>query len=240
MCSTLLCLGADCTKSFTIPSLRVSTRGDEPPGRQGSRLPPHIGSYKMKTLRRKPPVDLTIPLVALVLLIPFSGHAQSDAGLICSDNSSYSKRQLDSKRIDNLCETYRGKVMLVVNTASRCAFTDQYDGLEKIYSRYRDRGLVVLGFPSNDFGNQEPGSEVKIKKFCRLTYGVQFPMYAKSRVTGDDADPFYRALADAAGTPPRWNFHKYLIDRDGKLVGSYNSSVKPGSSILIQAIEGLL
>lgn len=182
MCSTLLCLGADCTKSFTIPSLRVSTRGDEPPGRQGSRLPPHTGSYKMKTLRRRSPVDLTIPLVALVLLIPFSGHAQSDDGLICSDNSSYSKRQLDSKRIDNLCETYRGKVMLVVNTASRCAFTDQYDGLEKIYSRYRDRGLVVLGFPSNDFGNQEPGSEVKIKKFCRLTYGVQFPMYAKSRV----------------------------------------------------------
>lgn len=240
MCSTLLCPGAGCTQSSTIPLLRVSTRGDEPPGRQGSRLPPHTGSYNMATLRRKFPVDLTIPLAALVLLIPFTVHAQGDAGLICGDNSSYSKRQLDSKHIDNLCETYRGKVLLVVNTASRCAFTDQYDGLERIYSRYRDRGLVVLGFPSNDFGNQEPGSEMKIKKFCRLTYGVQFPMYAKSRVTGEDADPFYRALADAAGTPPRWNFHKYLIDRDGKLKGSYNSFVKPESSKLIQAIEGLL
>ncbi|MES9973642.1 MAG: glutathione peroxidase [Candidatus Thiodiazotropha sp.] len=192
------------------------------------------------TFMQKLPAGLTMTLVAAMWLIPFAGHAQSDTGLICNEHSSYSKRQLNSKHIDNLCETYRGKVMLVVNTASRCAFTDQYDGLEKTYSRYRDRGLVVLGFPSNDFGNQEPGSEVKIKKFCRLTYGVQFPMYAKSRVTGEDADPFYRALADAAGTPPRWNFHKYLIDRGGKLVGSYNSFVKPGSSKLIQAIEDLL
>lgn len=130
--------------------------------------------------------------------------------------------------------------MLVVNTASRCAFTDQYEGLEKLYSRYRERGLVVIGFPSNDFGNQEPGSEGSIKEFCRLTYGVRFPMYAKSRVSGDNADPFYRALAQAAGTPPRWNFHKYLIDRDGRLAGSYNSFVAPESDRLIDAIEGLL
>ncbi|MBV2096958.1 MAG: glutathione peroxidase, partial [Candidatus Thiodiazotropha sp. (ex Codakia orbicularis)] len=157
--------------------------------------------------------------LALLLLTPIPGHAESGNPSICSEESNYSKRQLNSDQVDNLCETHRGKVMLVVNTASRCAFTDQYEGLEKLYSRYRERGLVVIGFPSNDFGNQEPGSEGSIKEFCRLTYGVRFPMYAKSRVSGDNADPFYRALAQAAGTPPRWNFHKYLIDRDGRLAG---------------------
>ncbi|MBT3046377.1 MAG: glutathione peroxidase [gamma proteobacterium symbiont of Ctena orbiculata] len=178
--------------------------------------------------------------LALLLLTPIPGHAESGNPSICSEESNYSKRQLNSDQVDNLCETHRGKVMLVVNTASRCAFTDQYEGLEKLYSRYRERGLVVIGFPSNDFGNQEPGSEGSIKEFCRLTYGVRFPMYAKSRVSGDNADPFYRALAQAAGTPPRWNFHKYLIDRDGRLAGSYNSFVAPESDRLIDAIEGLL
>ncbi|MEW8320294.1 MAG: glutathione peroxidase [Candidatus Thiodiazotropha sp.] len=178
--------------------------------------------------------------LALLLLTPIPGHAESGNPSICSEESNYSKRQLNSNQVDNLCETHRGKVMLVVNTASRCAFTDQYEGLEKLYSRYRERGLVVIGFPSNDFGNQEPGSEGSIKEFCRLTYGVRFPMYAKSRVSGDNADPFYRALAQAAGTPPRWNFHKYLIDRDGRLAGSYNSFVAPESDRLIDAIEGLL
>ncbi|MEW8293314.1 MAG: glutathione peroxidase [Candidatus Thiodiazotropha sp.] len=178
--------------------------------------------------------------LALLLLTPIPGHTESGNPSICSEESNYSKRQLNSNQVDNLCETHRGKVMLVVNTASRCAFTDQYEGLEKLYSRYRERGLVVIGFPSNDFGNQEPGSEGSIKEFCRLTYGVRFPMYAKSRVSGDNADPFYRALAQAAGTPPRWNFHKYLIDRDGRLAGSYNSFVAPESDRLIDAIEGLL
>ncbi|MES9993663.1 MAG: glutathione peroxidase [Candidatus Thiodiazotropha sp.] len=178
--------------------------------------------------------------LALLLLIPTSSHAMSGDHAICHAENDYTKRQLNSDQVDNLCETHRGKVMLVVNTASRCAFTDQYEGLEKLYSRYRERGLVVIGFPSNDFANQEPGSEESIKKFCRLTYGVQFPMYAKSRVTGNNADPFYRALTEAAGTPPSWNFHKYLIDRDGKFAGSYNSFVAPESDKLINAIEGLL
>ncbi|MES9971835.1 MAG: glutathione peroxidase [Candidatus Thiodiazotropha sp.] len=182
----------------------------------------------------------TLITLAFLLLTPAASHAGSDETSICNEESRYTKRQLNSDQVDNLCETHRGKVMLVVNTASRCAFTDQYEGLEKLYARYRERGLVVIGFPSNDFGNQEPGSEQSIKKFCRLTYGVQFPMYAKSRVTGDNADPFYGALAEAAGTPPRWNFHKYLIDRDGRFAGSYNSFVAPESDKLIEAIEGLL
>lgn len=178
--------------------------------------------------------------LAFYWLTPLPAHAERDKRPICNENSRYSKRQLNSDQVDNLCQTHRGKVILVVNTASRCAFTDQYEGLEKLYSRFRERGLVVIGFPSNDFANQEPGSEASIKQFCRLTYGVQFPMYAKTRVTGEDADPFYRALAEAAGGPPRWNFHKYLIDRDGRLAGSYSSFVAPQSDKLIKAIEGLL
>jgi len=99
---------------------------------------------------------------------------------------------------------------------------------------------LVVGFPSNNFGNQEPGKEKQIKIFCRLTYGVKFPMHAKTRVVGEDADPLYRLLARAAGQSPRWNFHKYLIDREGKLAGSFRSAVEPRSSALIEAIERLL
>lgn len=131
-------------------------------------------------------------------------------------------------------------MLLVVNTASRCGYTYQYEDLEKLYAEYQDRGLVVVGFPSNDFANQERGKEKSIKKFCRLTYGVRFPMYAKTRVKGKDADPLYQTLASAAGQSPRWNFHKYLIDRDGRLAGSYNSSVEPRSDRLVDAIEQLL
>ena len=159
---------------------------------------------------------------------------------ICSDTASYVVRNLDSEEQINFCEAYSGKVVLVVNTASRCGYTYQYEDLEKLYSKYRDRGFVVVGFPSNDFGNQEPGKEKQIKTFCRLTYGVQFPMHAKTRVKGEDADPLYRSLAEAAGQSPRWNFHKYLIDREGKLAGSYGSAVEPRSSALIEAIERLL
>ena len=159
---------------------------------------------------------------------------------ICGDTTSYAVRNLDSEEKVNFCEAYKDKVVLVVNTASRCGYTYQYEDLEKLYSEYRDRGFVVVGFPSNDFGNQEPGKEKQIKTFCRLTYGVQFPMHAKTRVKGEDADPLYRSLAEAAGQSPRWNFHKYLIDREGKLGGSYGSAVEPRSSALIEAIERLL
>ena len=149
-------------------------------------------------------------------------------------------RKLASEESVNLCDAYEGKVLLVVNTSSKCGNTPQYDGLEKLYSEYGEQGLVVLGFPSNDFANQEPGSESSIKSFCRLTYGVRFPMYAKTPVRGPAADPFYKALAEAAGTEPRWNFHKYLLDREGKLVGSYGSSTNPQSRQMIEAIESVL
>ena len=146
-------------------------------------------------------------------------------------------RQLASTDQVNLCETYEGKVLLIVNTASKCGNTPQYDGLEKLYEQYGEEGLVVLGFPSNDFMGQEPGSEEKIEEFCRLTYGVQFPMFEKTSVKKDKAHPFYVALADSAGTYPTWNFHKYLIGRDGELITEFSPRTQPYDAKLIAAVE---
>lgn len=149
-------------------------------------------------------------------------------------------KTLNDHKVVNLAKAYQGKVVLIVNTASKCGFTPQYDGLEKLYATYKDRGLVVLGFPSNDFANQEPGDEKSIQQFCRLTYGVKFPMFAKTRVRKQAADPLYQRLGKAAGVYPKWNFYKYLIDRNGQLVASYSSFTKPESSKLIEKIESLL
>lgn len=139
----------------------------------------------------------------------------------------------------NLEEAYGGKVILVVNTASECGFTPQYEGLQKLYDRYKDRGFVVLGFPSNDF-RQEPGTEKDIAEFCRINYGVEFPMFRKLSVRGANAHPFYRHLAEIAGQAPRWNFHKYLIDRAGKVVAAYGSRVAPEDARLVGRIESIL
>lgn len=158
----------------------------------------------------------------------------------CTPLLDFEKRRLASDETVNLCEAYRGQVVLVVNTASKCGFTGQYDGLEALYRRYKDRGFVVLGFPSNDFGNQEPGTEEEIQKFCRLTYAVEFPMFEKVSVKKGTADPLFRALAEQAGAYPSWNFYKYLIDRDGKVVTYFSSFTSPESKKLISAIERLL
>jgi glutathione peroxidase len=131
-------------------------------------------------------------------------------------------------------------VVLIVNTASFCAYTPQYAGLEALYEQYQARGLVILGFPSNDFGSQEPGSEPQIQEFCRLTYGVQFPMFEKTHAAESRADPLYRLLGELAGEYPRWNFHKYLLDRQGRLAASFPSSLQPASQQLKSAIEELL
>ncbi len=185
-------------------------------------------------------MPVTVSLLLLFVLFRPALASNSQGLAVCNDNQEFSVRRLDSEQTENICQTYRGKVLLVVNTASRCGFTDQYADLEQLYADYRDRGLEIAGFPSNDFGNQEPGNESSIKSFCRLTYGVRFPMYAKTRVRGETADPFYKALADAAGTEPRWNFHKYLLDRDGNLVGSFGSSTNPQGRKMIEAIESVL
>jgi glutathione peroxidase len=139
----------------------------------------------------------------------------------------------------NLCQ-YAGKVVLVVNTASYCGFTKQYDGLEKLYAKYGKQGLVVLGFPSNDFGKQEPGSSKEIADFCYNTYGVKFPMFAKSSVTGAAANPLHASLIKQTGKEPKWNFTKYLIDRHGKVLEYYPSKVTPEDKQLVTRIEQAL
>lgn len=137
---------------------------------------------------------------------------------------------------------YRGSVLLVVNTASQCGFTGQYAALQQLWRSYRERGLVVLGVPSNDFGGQEPGSEAEIKTFCEVNFDVDFPMTAKARVRGDDAHPFFRWAAQQAGPlgVPRWNFHKYVIATDGRLVDWFATTTAPDAGRVRAAIEAQL
>ena len=151
----------------------------------------------------------------------------------------YTFKKLQTGEAQSLCQ-FQGKVLLIVNTASYCAYTKQYEGLEAIYRKYRDRGLVVVGFPSNDFGSQEPGSNKEIAEFCRTTYGVQFPMFEKSSVARLDANPLYTELATKTGAAPKWNFHKYVVDRNGMPVASFASDVTPDSPKLVELIERLL
>lgn len=147
--------------------------------------------------------------------------------------------RLQDEKPQPLCQ-YAGKVLLVVNTASHCGYTPQYEGLEALHAKYAARGLVVLGFPSNDFGQQEPGDNKQIADFCFNTYGVRFPMFAKSRVKGKDANPLFANLTRATGTAPGWNFHKYLIDRSGNVLATYDSDIAPTSPILVAAVEKAL
>jgi glutathione peroxidase len=140
------------------------------------------------------------------------------------------------ERTQSLCE-YSGKVLLVVNTASKCGYTPQYDGLEDLYRKYARRGLVVLGFPANDFGGQEPASNKEISSFCVNEYAIDFPMFAKSALK---TNPLYRDLVKASGEAPAWNFHKYLVDRRGARVQSFASALEPNDPKLVNAIERLL
>lgn len=153
----------------------------------------------------------------------------------CAALLQHSFLRLQDEKPQALCQ-YSGKVLVIVNTASFCGFTSQYAGLEALHARYRDKGLVVLGFPSNDF-SQETGSNKDIADFCENTFGVKFPMFAKSSVTGKTANPLYRQLAERTGNAPRWNFHKYVVSRDGRDISSFGSSVTPGSPALLQDIE---
>lgn len=137
---------------------------------------------------------------------------------------------------------FKGKVLLIVNTASQCGFTKQYEGLEKLYQEQQGKGLVVIGVPSNDFGGQEPGSSEEIANFCKLNYGVSFPMTSKQVVSGDGAHPFYQWARTELGfgTAPKWNFHKYLVNRQGKLVDHFNSTTSPDSEGLRKAIDAAI
>ena len=181
-------------------------------------------------------LQINVLLIGLALW----GTVLANETQACPDTLNFTKKTLLGDESVNLCEKYLGKVVLVVNTASKCGYTYQYEGLEDLYKEYKDRGLVVLGFPSNDFGGQEPGSAKQIAAFCRLTYSVKFPMFEKTHAAKSNADPFYRSLGDLAGEYPGWNFHKYILDRNGKLVASFNSKVEPKSREILSTIEKLL
>jgi glutathione peroxidase len=165
--------------------------------------------------------------------------AAAPAALTCPAILQHKFNRLQDEAPQNLCQ-YAGKVTLVVNTASYCGFTSQYRGLEDLFAKYQSKGLVVLGFPSNDFGQQEPGSAKEIADFCFNTYGVKFPMFSKAVVIGPKRNALYDTLAKATGKTPQWNFHKYLIDRNGKVLASFASDVAPNSKALVSAIEKAL
>ena len=171
-------------------------------------------------------------LFGVIILMAVSTLTANEGGLLDQDF-----RRLAADEVVNLADAYEGKVVLVVNTASKCGNTPQYEGLEKLYEEYGDDGLVVLGFPSNDFMGQEPGTEEQIEEFCRLTYSVKFPMFEKVTVKEGEAHPFFDQLAAAAGTYPTWNFHKYLIGRDGQLISEFSPRTQPYSDDLIAAIS---
>jgi glutathione peroxidase len=175
-----------------------------------------------------------------ILMVPLNTTHAADNKAACPETLDFTKRTLAGNESVNLCKKYLGKVVVVVNTASKCGYTYQYEGLEALYSKYKDQGLVVLGFPSNDFGGQEPGNEKQIQDFCRLTYGVEFPMFEKTNASRYTADPLYQTLAKLSGQYPQWNFHKYVLDRKGNLVASFNSRVEPQGSQMINTIEELL
>lgn len=187
---------------------------------------------------------LKVAIMSLIPLVPGAASADAPkadapkAAAPVADDSLHalSAKALDGKNVS--LADYKGKVLLIVNTASECGFTGQYAGLEALYSKYKDKGLVVLGFPSNDF-RQEPGSGEEIAKFCKVRYGVTFPLFEKGPVSGGSASPVFKFLSRKHGEP-KWNFYKYLVGKNGQVLAQYSSRVSPDSGDLTSAIEAAL
>ncbi|MFN0316226.1 MAG: glutathione peroxidase [Burkholderiales bacterium] len=176
-------------------------------------------------------------IAALFGLVAFT-FSYSEDSMACPDILNHKMHDLAGNEV-NLCD-YAGKVVLAVNTASYCGNTPQYKGLEALYKKYKAAGLVVVGFPANDFGSQEPGTSKEIKDFCERTYGVEFPMMEKTSVVPGQANPLFERLTKVTGDAPEWNFHKYLLARDGKRAYSFAARTKPESAEVVQRIEALL
>ncbi len=177
-------------------------------------------------------------LLSAALALPgCSKSAPAGKGESAHSLFEFSPKLLDGK--PQSLETYRGKVILVVNTASQCRYTPQYEGLEKLYQDYKGRGFIILAFPSNDFRGKEPGSPSEIGAFCRTRYGVTFPLFDKVNTIEPDASPLYRFLAEKHG-PPQWNFHKYLIGKNGQVLQAFKSEITPDTAALRSAIEAAL
>ena len=192
---------------------------------------------------RKPTLR-SLALVAAIFVLPMgSPLAPGDA---IAKEATKKLLDLSARRLGGSEEPlshYRGEVLLIVNTASECGYTPQYEGLQTLYERYRDKKFNVLGFPSNDFGEQEPGDDRQIGAFCKSNYGVEFPMFSKVRVLGDDAHPVYAyltSLPKPIGGPVEWNFQKYLVDRNGTVVARFDSETEPDDPALVAAVERLL
>jgi len=182
-------------------------------------------------------------LVGSVAMLASAAHAESQDGgkPVATPLSDVSLTRLDGSP-DHL-GAYRGQVLLIVNVASECGYTPQYEGLQALYRRYRERGFTVLGFPSNDFGKQEPGSSEEIAKFCRANYGVEFPMFKKNPVLGDAAQPLYLELTSQPapiGGDVTWNFQKYLVDQKGRVIAKFDPEVTPEDPQVVTGIEALL
>ena len=186
-------------------------------------------------MRRFPRIPSALAMAALSLSLLAASAMAGQGGLL---DRSY--RPLAGKTPVDLAKTYGGDVVLVVNTASKCGFTPQFEALEGLQKKYSARGFAVLGFPSGDFRAQEFTDEKEIKEFCTLTYGVKFPMFEKVHVKGAEATPLYRDLAKATGEAPKWNFHKYVIGRDGRVLASFGSKTKPDDKAVVDAIEAAL
>ena len=176
-------------------------------------------------------------LGVLTVVVAAGAHAQANppATASCPALLQQNVLRLQDEKPQSLCQ-FAGKVVVVVNTASFCGFTSQYEGLEALHTKYKDQGLVVLGFPSNDF-SQETGSNKQIAAFCENTFGVKFPMFTKTSVTGKDASPLFKQLSSKTGTAPKWNFYKYVISRNGQTVESFDSTTDPKSKSFIKEIE---
>jgi glutathione peroxidase len=175
------------------------------------------------------------PLVFMAPLATAATPAVAPAPAACTGLLQQNFLRLQDEKPQSLCQ-YSGKVVVAVNTASFCGFTSQYEGLEALYAKYKDKGLVVLGFPSNDF-SQETGSNKDIAAFCENTFGVKFPMFTKTSVAGKDASPLFKQLAEQTGTAPRWNFYKYVIARNGSTAVSFNSMTSPNNGAFVREIE---
>ncbi|CAO3408195.1 glutathione peroxidase [Azospirillum largimobile] len=177
---------------------------------------------------------------ALAAIFSMTGATNAMAASSATNAYGFTFQGIDGQPLP--LSQFAGKAILVVNTASQCGFTPQYKGLQALWQRYRDRGLVVVGVPSDDFGGQEPGNASQIKDFCEVNYQVDFPMTDKTVVSGDNAHPFYRWASDEMGflAKPRWNFHKYLVGPDGKLVSWFSTMTDPESDKVREAIEALL
>lgn len=188
---------------------------------------------------------IVLALAAAVILVGVFAASiiKNDVAAAGGSVLDFSMRDIDGKTVK--MDRYKGNVLLIVNVASKCGYTPQYEALQSIFKKYEGQGFFVLGFPANNFGGQEPGSNAEIKEFCESKYMVTFPMFAKISVKGDDIDPFYKFLTSAETNPKfagdiTWNFNKFLVDREGRVVARFDSKDKPDSDAVVTAIEKYL